>query len=63
DLLFAKQAERGTTLVLVTHDTNLAKRCERVMRVRAGVIESDRDQPKPATEKKPRRVRVKSGAA
>lgn len=40
DLLFAKQAERGTTLVLVTHDPALAKRCGRIMRVRSGRIES-----------------------
>ena len=40
DLLFAKQAERGTTLVLVTHDPSLAGRCGRTMRVRAGRIES-----------------------
>ncbi|MBN8921288.1 MAG: ABC transporter ATP-binding protein, partial [Rhizobiales bacterium] len=36
DLLFAGHATRGTTLVLVTHDTNLAKRCDRVVRMRSG---------------------------
>lgn len=40
DILFAKQTERGTTLVLVTHDASLARRCGRIMRVRAGRIES-----------------------
>ncbi|MCF1436065.1 ATP-binding cassette domain-containing protein [Agrobacterium vitis] len=40
DLLFAKQAERKTTLVLVTHDTALAGRCSRQVRVRSGQIES-----------------------
>ncbi len=39
DLLFSKQSERGTTLVLVTHDIRLADRCGRVMRVRGGSIE------------------------
>lgn len=39
DLLFSKQAERGTTLVLVTHDIRLADRCGRVLRVRSGAIE------------------------
>ena len=39
DLLFAKQRERGTTLVLVTHDPKLAERCDSQLRVRAGRIE------------------------
>ncbi len=39
DLLFAKTKERGTTLVLVTHDLSLARRCDRVVRMRSGVIE------------------------
>jgi len=38
DLLFAKQKERGTTLLLVTHDSELAARCERVIRVSSGRI-------------------------
>ncbi|WFS00494.1 ABC transporter ATP-binding protein [Rhizobium tumorigenes] len=41
DLLFAKQAERGTTLLLVTHDNALAARCSRQIRVRSGAIDSD----------------------
>jgi putative ABC transport system ATP-binding protein len=41
DLLFEKQRELGLTLVLVTHDTNLAARCEREIRVRSGLIEAD----------------------
>jgi putative ABC transport system ATP-binding protein len=39
DLLFAQHIERGTTLVLVTHDTMLAGRCQRVLRLRSGHIE------------------------
>src|SRR6476469_6448541 len=39
DLLFTKHAERGMTLVLVTHDTSLAKRCDRVVRLRSGRID------------------------
>jgi putative ABC transport system ATP-binding protein len=42
DLLFAQHAERGTTLVLVTHDAMLAGRCERVLRLRSGRIEGER---------------------
>ena len=41
DLLFAKQAERGMTLLLVTHDPSLAARCTRRIGVRSGQIESD----------------------
>ena len=39
DLLFAGHAERGTTLVLVTHDAALAGRCDRVVRMRSGRID------------------------
>ncbi|WP_020181062.1 ATP-binding cassette domain-containing protein [Methylopila sp. M107] len=41
DLLFAKSAERGATLVLVTHDPSLAARCGRVVRLRSGRIEPE----------------------
>jgi putative ABC transport system ATP-binding protein len=41
DLLFAGPAERNTTLVLVTHDTALARRCDRVVRLRSGRIEHE----------------------
>jgi putative ABC transport system ATP-binding protein len=40
DLLFTKHAERGMTLVLVTHDGSLARRCDRVVRLRSGHIET-----------------------
>ncbi|NVO12880.1 MAG: ABC transporter ATP-binding protein [Rhodoplanes sp.] len=39
DLMFARQAERGMTLVLVTHDAALASRCDRVVPMRSGRIE------------------------
>lgn len=39
DLLFAKHAERGSTLVIVTHDPALARRCGRVIRMHSGVVE------------------------
>ena len=41
DLLFAKQAERGMTMLLVTHDNSLAARCSRQIRVRSGQIVGD----------------------
>ncbi|WP_240758922.1 ABC transporter ATP-binding protein [Lichenicoccus roseus] len=36
DLMFALQRERGTTLVLITHDPALAARCNRVLAVSDG---------------------------
>ena len=39
DLMFAGHAQRGTTLVLVTHDPALAARCDRVVRMRSGHID------------------------
>ena len=38
DLLFELNVEQGTTLVLVTHDDNLADRCDRVIRLDAGRV-------------------------
>lgn len=38
-LLFELNAETGTTLVLVTHDTKLAARCQRVLTLRAGRLD------------------------
>jgi putative ABC transport system ATP-binding protein len=40
DLIFKAVAERGTTLVLVTHDAELAARCDRTVRITAGHIEA-----------------------
>jgi putative ABC transport system ATP-binding protein len=41
DLMFAGHAQRGTTLVLVTHDPALAGRCDRVVRMRSGRIDGE----------------------
>jgi putative ABC transport system ATP-binding protein len=41
DLLFSGHKARGTTLVLVTHDAALAQRCDRIVRLRSGRIDSD----------------------
>ncbi|MFZ3087496.1 MAG: ATP-binding cassette domain-containing protein [Methylotenera sp.] len=38
ELLFKMNAEAGTTLVLVTHDTQLANRCQRQLRLENGVL-------------------------
>ncbi|MGP1716715.1 MAG: ABC transporter ATP-binding protein [Methylophilus sp.] len=37
-LLFDLNAQSGTTLVLVTHDMNLARRCQRVLTLQNGVL-------------------------
>ena len=41
DLLFARAAEAGATLLLVTHDEALARRCQRIVRLEDGRIISD----------------------
>ncbi|MBW8283686.1 MAG: ABC transporter ATP-binding protein [Rhizobium sp.] len=50
DLLFAQQAERGMTLVLVTHDLALASRCSRQVRVASGRIAADAAVPERRSE-------------
>lgn len=37
-LLFEMNRDHGTTLVLITHDANLAKRCERTLSIHAGEL-------------------------
>jgi len=37
-LLFDLNAQSGTTLVLVTHDMNLARRCQRVLNLQGGAL-------------------------
>ncbi|WP_414472717.1 ABC transporter ATP-binding protein [Microvirga sp. M2] len=41
DLLFALKRDRGATLVLVTHDLNLARLCDRMVRLRSGQVDAD----------------------
>jgi putative ABC transport system ATP-binding protein len=45
DLLFAARARSGSTLVLVTHDSALAARCDRTLRMRSGRLEADAAAP------------------
>ena len=42
DLLFARRAEAGATLLIITHDESLAHHCERVVTLADGRIASDR---------------------
>ena len=44
DLLFGLRDRHGATLILVTHAPELAKRCDRVIRLRDGRIEADAAQ-------------------
>ena len=41
DLIFGLNREHGTTLVLVTHDLELAQKCQRVIRLRDGRVVED----------------------
>jgi putative ABC transport system ATP-binding protein len=41
DLLFARRAETGATLVIITHDESLARRCGRIITLGDGRIASD----------------------
>jgi len=50
EMLFKLQRERGSTLVLVTHDDALARRCDRIVRLRDGKIESIEDADQPQVE-------------
>jgi len=40
--VFEELHARGLTLIMVTHDDRIAGRCQRVVRLRDGSIESDR---------------------
>jgi putative ABC transport system ATP-binding protein len=42
DCLFAEHARQGTSLLLITHDSRLAARCERQLRMEDGRIVEDR---------------------
>jgi putative ABC transport system ATP-binding protein len=41
ELLFRMNRERGTTLILVTHDAELAKRCDRRIHIAAGELKHE----------------------
>jgi putative ABC transport system ATP-binding protein len=45
DLLFARRAETGATLLIITHDASLAARCARVLTMADGRIVSDTRTP------------------
>ena len=41
ELIFGLNHEKQTTLVLVTHDLELAKRCQRILRLKGGAVVGD----------------------
>ncbi|MXP43130.1 ABC transporter ATP-binding protein [Allopontixanthobacter sediminis] len=41
DLMFARRAEAGATLIIITHDPELAARCDRIVTMADGVIATD----------------------
>ncbi len=40
--LFERLHEQGMTIIMVTHDDSIAKRCRRVVRLKDGLVEYDR---------------------
>jgi len=48
DLLFDLNADLGSTLVLVTHDSEVARRCQRVLQLHQGKLIEDPDDALPA---------------
>jgi putative ABC transport system ATP-binding protein len=45
ELIFGLNRERGTTLVMVTHNLDLARRCQRLIRLKGGAVISDEQMP------------------
>ncbi len=50
ELMFELNREQGTTLVLVTHDEQLARRCGRRLRIAAGELVADESDLQPAAD-------------
>ena len=64
DLLFKLNKEQGVTLIIVTHDEDLAKLCNRIIRISDGKIVSDQtvrkdSQKKASTRRETEAARVK----
>ena len=59
DLLFGYNRNKGVTLIIVTHDPDLAEKCDMIVHVKDGRIESTEQKEKPATEKQPAQKPVK----
>lgn len=66
DLLFNYAKEHSATLIIVTHDEDLAQRCQRIIRIKDGVIDHDSATDKatasPKAKKAPTRRTAKATA-
>ena len=58
DLLFGYNKDKGVTLIVVTHDEDLAKKCDMIVSIKDGKVESIDDKTKavPRTDSQKRRV-------
>lgn len=45
--LFDELHQSGQTIIIVTHESEIAKHCHRIVRLRDGLVEYDRRNPKP----------------
>jgi putative ABC transport system ATP-binding protein len=54
ELIERTVADRGQTIILVTHDPRIASRADRLITLRDGRIESDRRQDRPGVATRPR---------
>ncbi|MGO1119729.1 ABC transporter ATP-binding protein [Rhodovibrionaceae bacterium A322] len=62
ELLFELRREAGTTLLLITHDPNLAKRCDRQVQLRDGLIEKDESNPNTGSSQTPDSASIPASA-
>ena len=49
--LFEQIYKNGNTVILVTHEEDIALHARRIIKLRDGIIESDTENPHPAMEK------------
>ena len=58
DSLFGYNKDKGVTLIVVTHDEDLAKKCDMIVSIKDGKVESIDDKTKavPRTDNPKRRV-------
>lgn len=54
ELLFALHREAGTTLMLVTHNVDIAQQTQRVIRLKGGMVVEDSGQPQLRSTEEPR---------
>ena len=50
NIIFAEQERRDLSLLLVTHDEKVAERCDRVLHMVDGLIQTDAAEPEPAPD-------------